>query len=173
MRLFFGMRIERPFFRRAMDTHIGHIRQPPTCHFIEMFQRSKRATIQQALFHVIEMPFDFALGFRPTRTTCPRTISIMRRERQKSRVVNRFVFFPTRDHDLHVVVQTSGRHTLKVLKRTNMLGERRFEVLPLGETEILPARITKQIAEQVNATSAFGREIDVVNGPVHLCLDPR
>ncbi len=61
------VQVERPAFRLAMHTHVGHFRQPLDRHFIEMLQRTELTPIEQAGFHKVEGPFHFALRLRPPR----------------------------------------------------------------------------------------------------------
>ena len=47
------------------------------------------------------------------------------------------------------------------------------EVLGLDEAEVLPPRVAQNVAEQVDAAAAFAREVDVVDGVIHLGLEAR
>ena len=57
-----------------------------------------------------------------------------------------------------------------MVERFDVLPDRRFEVLPFGEVEILPPRIPQDVAEKVDSPTAFLREVDIVDRPVHLTL---
>ena len=94
----------------------------------------------------------------------------MRCERQEPRVVDRLAIFPASDDDFHVVIKTHGSHSPQVFEGRDMLTNCRFKILSLGEADILPPGVTKNIAEQFNSTATFLSEVDMVRRPIHLSL---
>ena len=54
----------------------------------------------------------------------------------------------------------------------HVLAQGRRQIHRLDETQVLPARIAEQVAEQIDAPPAFAREVDVVDAMIHLCLHP-
>ena len=97
----------------------------------------------------------------------------MRRERQEPRVIDRLVAVVAADDDFHVVIQASRRDSAQVLEGADVLADGRGEVLGLDEVEVLPPRVAQHVAEGVDAAAAFVREIKIIGGVIHLCLDPR
>ena len=152
---------------------IGDLPEPPVSHFIEMLQRSERATVEQIRLHVEERTFDFAFGLGAADLASPRPETIVRGERQKACVVNRLIVFPTRDDHFHVVVQACRGDALEMIERPDVLADRRVEVLSLRKADILSPGITQQITEQIDFSATFLREVDLIGGPVHLGLNAR
>ena len=48
VRLFLGVSIDRTLFDGSMDAYVGLVGQPPTGHFIKVFQATEGASIEQA-----------------------------------------------------------------------------------------------------------------------------
>ena len=97
----------------------------------------------------------------------------MRGEGQEFGIVERpFVAMP-QDHDLQVVVQAGAGHAAQVRKGADVFAEGGRQVLRLDEAQVLPARVTQHVAEEVDAAAAFVGEVDVVGAVIHLGLLPR
>ena len=62
VRSLFGVRIHGALLGGAVDPHIGHVGQPPTRDFVEVLEAAEGAAIEQAQFHIMELPLDFSLG---------------------------------------------------------------------------------------------------------------
>jgi len=135
-----------------------------------MIQTPKRSPVEQTRFHKVERPFHLAFRLRATRSTRPGAKSVVRRKRQESRVVDRLFAVILGYHHLHVVVKTGGRHAAEMLEGPNVLADRGSEVLTLDEPNILTPRVAQDVAEQVDSTRPFLREIDRAGGIVHLGL---
>ena len=74
-------------------------------------------------------------------------------------------------HDgLEVVVQADAGDAAQMMERVHVLAQRRRQVHRLDEAQVLPPGVAEQVAEQVDATAAFTREVDVVDAVVHLGL---
>lgn len=94
-------------------------------------------------------------------------------EGQKTRIVQRPVLVVPQHHDLHVVVQTDGGHSLQVVEGPHVFADRGGEVLGLDEMQVGPPRVTEDVAEQIDAASTFLGKVDVISAIVRLCLVPR
>ena len=57
-----------------------------------------------------------------------------------------------------------------MFERGNMLPDCRFEVLAYGKTDVLPAGVTQDVAEELHAPTTFLSKVDRVSGPIHLSL---
>jgi hypothetical protein len=89
MRQFLGVRVEGPFLRLAMLTHVRDVRRPPAGDFVQMFQGAKRAAVEQVLFDIQKRAFHFALRFWTPRSTGHRPVAIVGGERQEGRLRHR------------------------------------------------------------------------------------
>ena len=94
----------------------------------------------------------------------------MRREAEKTRVVDRLVAVVTADDDFHVVIKARRRDAAQMREGADVLAHRRGEILRLDEVEILPARVAEHVAEGVNAATARVGEIQIIRGIIHLGL---
>ena len=170
---FLGICVDGPFLGRAVYPHIRHIGEPPASHFVEMFQGAKRTAVEQAFFHIVELPFDFSLRFWRSRPAGPRGETVMRGKGEKSRVVDRLIVFPTLHDHLHVVVQAGQCDPIQVFEPANVLPGGVLEVFAFGKTEILASRVAQDVAKQMDLAASFVGEIDGVRRPVRLRLLPR
>lgn len=60
-----------------------------------------------------------------------------------------------------------------MLERFDMLADRRFEVLSHCKVDVLPARVAKNVAEELNLATPLLRKVDLISRPVHLSLRTR
>jgi transposase len=132
-----------------VETYVGHFRQPPGGHLVEMLQGAALAAAQEVRFHEVKRPLDLALGLWTPGTAGRRPEAVMRGEGQQASIVDRLVAFVTRHHDLHVVVEAGCRHSPKVLEGAEVLTDRGFQVLRRREVQILPPGIAQHVAEKV------------------------
>jgi len=93
VRQFFGMQVQGPAAGLAMHPHVGHVLQPPGRDFVQVLQRAEVAAAQQAGLHLLKRTFDFALGLGTPGTAGHRTVTVVRGEGQKTRIVDRLVIF--------------------------------------------------------------------------------
>ena len=133
----------------------------------------KAPTAQQAGFDISKLALHFPFCLGPPHAASHRSKTVMGRERQETRVVDRLVTVVTTHHDFHVVIETGRRDSAQVLKGADVLADGRGEILALDEVQILPARVAQHIAEGVNPAASFDREIEVIGGVIHLRLKPR
>src|SRR6516165_9996454 len=136
-----------------------------------MFERRESAAVEEVLYQVPEGTFDFALRLRVARAAGDRPEPIIGGESQKAGVVNRLHTVMGTDHDLEVVVETIGGDAFQIREGLNMLANRGGEVLTFDKIHILPAAVSQNVAEGMDTTFAFRREIDIVGRIIHLCLD--
>ena len=167
------MHVDGPSSRLPVNTHVGHFRQPPGGHLVEMLQGAELAAAQEVRFHEVKRPFHFAFRLRPPGTAGHRPEAVMRGEGQKAGVVDRLVAVVTRHDDLHVIVETGGGHASKVLEGPHVFADRGLHVLGRREVQILPPGIAQHVAEEVHLAAAFLGEVDRIDRPVHLGLGPR
>ena len=107
------------------------------------------------------------------RLACPGLEAIVCGERQVAWIVDWPAVFPACHHHFHVVIEASGRNTPQMLEGSHMLAYRRFKVLSFGKADILPPRISQDIAEQFYAATPLLREVNRVCRPIHLGLSTR
>ena len=150
MELLFGRADPRNALGLAMEVHVGDLGQPPGGCLVQVCQRVEVAAPQQAGFRISEGPFHLSFGLGPSHPAGNRPKSIVGRERQKPRVVDRLVAVMASDDDFHVVIKTGRRDAAHVLEGADVLADGRGEVLTLDEMKILPARVAQDIAECVN-----------------------
>ena len=156
-----------------MNASVVDFGQPPARHLAQMFQRPKGATVEQIFFYIVEWPFDLTFGFGAPGLASPRLEAIVCGEGQEASIVDRLAVFPASDHDFHVVVEAYRGHASQMFEGGDMLTHRRFKVLPLGEADVLPPRVSEDIAEQFHAATPFLFEVERVTRPVHLSLSAR
>jgi hypothetical protein len=87
----------------------------------------------------LKRPFDLAFGLRTMGAAGPGLIAVVRRERQKARVIDGLVAIVARDYHFHVVVQTGGGQSLKVFESARMFANGGGKVLRLHKAHILAA----------------------------------
>ena len=165
-----GVQVDRLPLGLSMHSHVGRFRQPAGRDFIQMLQRVEGASVEQIRFHIVKRPFHLPFCFGTPGSAGDRPEAVVRGERQEAGVVDRQVRLPARHHHLHVVVEAFRRRAAQVLEGPHVLPDGRGEVLALGETQVLPARVGQQIAEQVDAATSFPREVQVVLRVIHLRL---
>src|SRR5207302_7121866 len=96
--------------------------------------------------------------------------AVVRGEGEELGIVERAVGIVTQHHRFEVVVEANVRHATQVTEGVYMLTQGCGEIHRLDEVQILPARVAQQITEEVHASPAFTREVDVVDTVVHLRL---
>ena len=143
VRQLLGVRIQRTFLSAAVLPHVSDLGQPPLRHLVQVCQRSKGTTIQEARFHIMKGPFHFTFRLGPPRAAGPGSVAIVGGEREESGVVDRLVTFPASDDHLHVVVQARRRQTLQMAEPVDVLGDRRLEACCLVAYEHLLDRVRK------------------------------
>src|SRR6516165_12061904 len=151
----FLVEVNRPVFGFAVDAHVGDFRKPLCRHLVEMFQRSERAAIQQVRGNVLKRFFHFTFRLGTIRSAGPWLKSVMCSESQKPRVIDGLIAVVTSHHDLHVVVQAGGGHTLQVIESADMFTDRSGKVLRFYKPNILAARVTQDVTEGMHPAPAF------------------
>ena len=170
VRFLFLVQIDGPPFGFPVNAHIGGLGEPLCCDLVQVLQRSERAAVEQVLFEICKWSLHLAFGLRPMWPACPWLKPVVRGEGQKSGVVDRLVAIVARHHDFHVVVQAGGRRASQILKRSHVFSDGRGKVLCLYKPQVLPPRVTQNVAERVHPPPPFGGENDVVRRVIHLCL---
>ena len=170
VRLFALMTLQRRFLEVAQDAHVSNVLQPPGGHLVEMLQRVEGAAIEQAGLDIKELPLHFSLGLRPANLAGLRAEAIVGGEGQELGVVENAVGIVAEHDRLEIVVEADAGHAAKVMKGLDVVTQGCHQIHRFDKTQILPAGVAEQVAEQVDATTAFAGEVDVVDAIVHLGL---
>jgi hypothetical protein len=89
---------------------------------------------------------------------------------QEARIVNRLLSVMTADDDLHIVVQTFCGQPAQMREGSDVLANRRVEVLAFDKMPVPAAGISQDVGEGMHPSFALHGEIDVIGGIVHPTL---
>src|SRR6516165_7147977 len=106
-------------------------------------------------------------------TAGPGLETIVCGEGQEAGVVNGLIAVITGDHHFHVVVETGGCCSLKVLESAHVFTYGDGEILRFDKAQVLAARVTQDITEGMHPPPPFGGENDLVSRKIHLRLCSR
>ncbi len=110
-RFLFRVKLQRHTIGRAVNAPVVDLTQPPTSHFIEMFNVQKAASIEQIVFYVVQRSFDLTFRFGASSLAGPGLVTIVGGERCEARIVDRLTIFLASNHNFHIVVQTGPAAT--------------------------------------------------------------